>query len=90
MDILNIPGLTESQIITKCHALTTIPSIIILLISQFILTLLFGFIIVKENRGKLFLIAIVSLIFSFGIALFLMFSPNSVYSLSEFFSKLFS
>lgn len=80
-----VKDLTETQIQTLCsQATASAPAIIVLIISLLFFTI-FGLIFVKKNRGKLALIIILTAVFSIIVLVWLLSSPHTVNTITNWF-----
>lgn len=69
-------NISSQEFITVAHKTTAIPNLIILYIMMGLIFLIVGLFSVKESRGRLMLIVILSMIFSAVILIALILLPN--------------
>ena len=81
-----------SDILTKAHELTAIPSLYIGFTSTYIILLIIGLIGFSDNRDRLnfFIIWLISLFVSGMVIIFLTLSPITIQNISNFIIKFFS
>jgi len=80
----DIAQLSNNQLIVIAHKLTAIPSMIILFVSMSFFFLIFGLLLVKNSRGRLFLILTLTFLFSGLVLLGLIFLPLQIQNFVDF------
>lgn len=87
LDLTNIAQLTKAEVIEMFHKITAVPSVIIVWISTMLLFLIFGLVLVKEDRGRLMLLWGIVLLLSGIVVLAVVFMPNTVQSFSQWWTN---
>lgn len=78
-----ISEVTKEQFVSLANKFLSAPSLIILFISLFAIFLLIGLIFVRENRGNLIKIWVISFVLGLIILIILIFIPNLILNLTE-------
>jgi len=83
LNITNINEITREQFVNIASTTVTIPSLIILFISIFLILLIIGLSLVKRDRGKFIVIWFSTLVLSMVVLMFLIFAPITINNFVE-------
>lgn len=80
-----VKDLTENQIIDLCSKATSYAPAIIVYIATLLFFTIFGLSFVKQNRGRLALILVLTALFGAAVLVWLLLSPHTVNTITSWF-----
>lgn len=85
--VQNITRMSEPEVVNTMNKIIGIPQMIMVIITSLIIFFVVGNSLVKQDKGKLNLIIIVSHVILLGVVFILALNPNLTYNLWNFFSS---
>ena len=89
-NVSNIQDITIPQFVNVAHSTVAIPEILILYFAMLLIFLVVGLVFVQTDRPKFMGIWFGTAVISLFVLLWLIFLPNTVYNLVQWFANLFS